>query len=55
MKKLLFISLITIGLTGCFDPIPHSLDDIVVTKEDGTQMKIKWNEGNGNSWHFFIL
>jgi hypothetical protein len=51
MKRLIILTLVFI--TGC-NSVPTSLDGEIVTRADGTTMKIKWGEGNGNKFNFYM-
>ena len=51
MKKLV-VFLVVLFLMGCA-PVPHSVDGMIVTRPDGTEMKIEWDEGRGNAYFFY--
>jgi len=50
MKYVLIVLLMF--LVGC-NPVPKSVHDMVVVRPDGTEMKIKWNDGQGSSYSFY--
>ena len=48
-----YIVILFISIFVSCSPIANSVDGMIVKRPDGTDMKIEWNNGYGNSYYFY--